>query len=134
MATPPAPIKLSREDYPEQADWIDKLLWPLVRFGGEVSSVLANITRGQNLVGQVEFVTFETGAAVEDSFPLYFGIKMKTRPVACWIGQIQDKTAEGTTFTTAVFPTWFLTGDKIKISHITGLSINTKYAVTFILE
>jgi hypothetical protein len=120
---------LVREDFPEQAGWIDKLLRPLNAFITSTASTFqAALLHGQNV--QLEERTFATAPAVADAFPLRFAIKMRTRPRSLVVGRIENLT-DGGTFSDAVFASWELTRDEVRVTHLTGLSDDKKYRVLF---
>jgi hypothetical protein len=125
--------QLVLEDFPSESTWIEKLLRPLNSFMASVANTFkAALIHGQNV--QVEQVTIQTDAsAVANSFPLFFDIKMAVRPETVVVGFIKDETAEAT-FTTAVTPTWDLVGSRVRIRHLTGLAVSTKYTVRFRAE
>lgn len=131
MALPEAKT-LSREDFPDQSGWIDKLLRPLNSYiSGSAYAFRNSLVLGENL--QLTTVTIQTPGTVADAFPVYLDIQMRQRPRSCTIAYIEDKT-NGNTFTTAVFPTWALSDSRVKIRHLTGLTTNNKYSVTFELK
>jgi hypothetical protein len=120
---------LVREDFPEQAGWIDKLLRPLNAFIASTASAFQGaLLYGQNV--QIEERTFATSPAVADAFPMRFAIKMRARPQSLVVGRIEDVT-DGGTFPEAVFPSWELTRDEVRVTHLTGLSDAKKYRILF---
>lgn len=132
MSDVPKSITLAREDFPEQAGWIDRLLRPLNGFISQVASGLARLSLEQNVTAQIQMVRVDTPGAVTDAFPVYFSTKFKPRLLL--VSRAENLTTEGATFTTAVFPSWSPTNDgRVKVSHITGLSTNTKYRFTLLL-
>jgi hypothetical protein len=135
MATAPKPTTLSREDYPEQAGWIDRLLRPLNAFMSEVSSTLSGrLTLGDNVMAQTEVVRVDTPATVANAFPVYFAVKMSAKPRALVVARVEDLTTSSSTFSSAVFATWEPTNDnRVKLSLVSGLSANTKYRFTLLL-
>ena len=136
MGTTPKASTLSREDFPEQAQWIDKLLRPLNAFMASTESAFpAGLTANGAQMGVVCFpasVTFTTSGTVTDSFPFYFSTPAKARSVE--VAQIENLST-GDTFTGAVFPTWEASsesgGYRVKVRHLTGLTTSTQYRVTF---
>jgi hypothetical protein len=120
---------LVREDFPEQAGWIDKLLRPLNAFITSTASTFQGaLLHGQNV--QLEERTFATTPAVVDAFPMRFALKMRARPRSLVVGRIENLT-DGGTFSDAVFASWELTRDEVRVTHLTGLSDDKKYRVLF---
>lgn len=124
--------RLAKEDFPQQSEWIDRLLRPLNSFMARVAIALNSAVQdGESL--QYNTIVLNTGATVTDSFPLYVRVSMTKRPRSVLVAQIEDLTA-GATFTTPVCPTWILADRDgsavVNIRHLTGLAINTQYRVT----
>ena len=135
MSTPaPKATLLSREDFAEQAGWIDRLLRPLNSF--MVSTAALFRSNSLEALGDLRFHpwTFQTdGSAVTNSFPFIFEHALRGKPRGVFIAQIENVTA-GTTFTTAPMLTWDMASSgEVRVRHITGLSTSTKYRVTFLL-
>lgn len=131
MSQPPKPQALSREDFPSQADWIDRLLRPINSFITQTSAFLGGDLVAQGRVFVAED-TFTTAATVSDSFPRYFAVPGAPKTVK--IGGIEDVAAGGI-FTDAVFPTWIPSNDgkqfKVRVNYLSGLAALTKYRVTY---
>lgn len=134
MSKAPENGRLSREDFPGQADWIDKLLTPIGSFFLSTTAAFRRLTRFENFDSQVEEFVLTTPGTVAEAFPYKFEVKMARRPSLLWVASIENLTTEAATFTTAVFPSWQLTGSQVKINHLTGLAVSTKYRVRVVLE
>ncbi len=134
MSAPPKPTVLSKEDYPSEAEWIDRLLAPLNSFmTSTVTALTKGLTIDENLQAQIQELTFTTTNPVTDGFPLYFSVKSGGRPRTVTVGFCEDVASPTTAFTTAVFPTWSFTPDgRVKISYISGLTVSTKYRIRFV--
>ena len=131
MSQPPKPQALSREDFPSQAEWIDRLLRPINSFFSQTSAFLGGDLVSQGRVRLAED-TFTTAAVVTDSFPRFFAVP--SQPKSVTIGQIEDIT-NGAVFADAVFPTWTPSNDgrqfQVKVAHLSGLGALTKYRVVY---
>ncbi len=132
MSSPPSNQTLSREDFAEQAGWIDRLLRPLNTFIGQTSAFLGQSLELQGHVLYFEDV-FTTEATVANSWPRYFTVPKTPRSVS--VAQAEDVTG-GVAFAASVFPTWSaanLDGQtKVKISSVAGLPTGSnKYRIRY---
>jgi hypothetical protein len=118
---------LSREDYPDQAGWVDRLLRPLNSFMAQVATSFRKaLVEGENY--WLDSFSFDTAALVSSTFPLVRSIR-GVRPRSCLLAYIKDETL-GTSFASAPFITWELAGNSVKIINITGLGALTRYSIT----
>lgn len=95
MSTPPKAISLSREDFPAQAEWIDKLLRPLNAFTSSVSAALdRRLTATANMSAALKAVTVAvpdwTPVASSGSTDPYFknswtNYSASWDSAACWV-------------------------------------------------
>lgn len=131
---PPSATNLSREDFPAQASWIDRLLRPLNQFMVEVSKLFQfNTLEALGDLRFAELVITTDASAVTNSFPIKLAHGLRRKPRGVFIAGLENVTA-GSTFTTAPQLTWDLvSSSEVRIRHITGLTTSTKYRVVFLL-
>jgi len=139
MSQPPKVQNLNREDFPEQASWIDSLLRPLNSFMTSTAAAFANVSRADNMQSQVEeFVFTTTGSAGLPGDALFISVKKRFKPTILLVGSMENLTTPTASFPTAVFPTWEVSNDvsgmRVKIRALSGLSADTKYRIRFIVE
>ena len=132
MARIPSIRRLTVEDFPDQKEWIGKLLQPLNQFMDEVAAGLnKNLEFGANIQAQIKVLEFQTRAVVADTFPLYFKYTLPKRPEGCFVAKAEENDAAPATLATAVWADWEVTQDnQIKIKNLTGLAVSQKYKVT----
>lgn len=121
MAQLPTQKRITPESFPDQEDWIPKLLEPLNKFMEEVTRALNNqITVNENLDAVVKTVQ------LDGVYPVKFRWERKNRPKAAWIGQCREISENHTTITTALYLDWEYTQDGMfQINNVAGLSTAT---------
>jgi hypothetical protein len=78
-------------------------------------------------------LAFTTLDPVEGSFPLYFSVKTANRPRTVTIGSVENLDDPTYVFASSVFASWSFASDgRVKIGHVTGLSVGTKYRLRFV--
>lgn len=76
----PSITTIRTEDFPDQKNWISRLLLPINQFLLSVTSAInGNITFGDNIPGQTQTLSFVYGASTD--FPKTFAYRVVTRPV-----------------------------------------------------
>jgi hypothetical protein len=135
MASLPKIRRLVVEDFPDQKDWIGKLLLPLNEFMESVNQALdKNLALEENVSAQIKELSFQTRSTVSATFPLYFKLTLTRKPIGVLVVRAIEDDAAPATLTTAVWAYWELTQDgQIKISNLSGLSASQKYKVTFVV-
>lgn len=122
--------RLLVEDFPSQAEWIDKLLVPLNTFVDQVSQALdRGLTIGDNLDQQVNQITFLGADTIS------FKVNTRNRPQGLTVSRFE--TLSGTAPTSAPFPTWTYSSTDSTItvnSWFGGLTTTAKYRVTFLIH
>lgn len=137
MAKLPEYKRLVVEDYPEQAEWIERLLVPLNRF---MLSVYQAFNKGidinDNVLGQL--VVNQTVSTT--TFPLKFRYSLYDKfgtaapqPRAVIIGKISEKSSNPSVITSATTVDWSYANGTISINNITGLTPGVNYLVNFVI-
>lgn len=130
MAELPSQKRITQESFPDQADWIGKLLEPLNRFMEDVNRALNNnITMADNLDCMVKTVT------LDGVYPVKFKWTRNSRPKAAWVGQCREADEDHTTITNAVTMDWEFTQDgSFQINNVAGISpsSSSKYNLTIV--
>lgn len=132
MAKLPSIRQILLEEFPDQSDWIGKLLGPLNTYLRTVYRILdQNITLSDNLQADIRDVE------VESATPnLKIRNTLKLKPTSILIGNIRRSDGTSFTLTAAPFIQWELTGDfNIKITNIVGVtpSSTTKFKLTLVI-
>lgn len=136
MSGLPDEMNLQKEEFASQLPWIEPLIRRLNLLAGQVRSAFAGLEIGPNVIGQVETVTFTTSDPVSATFPIYFSVKMSKKPRVLIVGDAVAVDLPDANFVDALFPTWHLVDkdgkSSVKISHITGLVVSTKYQINLL--
>jgi hypothetical protein len=121
--------KLSVEAFPEQANWISKLLTPLNSFISQVFSALQNnITVGDNLYQEIKTITFVNDAA---AFPQSFSTKFLKYPEMVLVGSCISSL--GLYPSAQPLITWSYADGVLKILSVSGLTANLKYSLKLLI-
>lgn len=131
--------RFSLQDIPNAPNWITNILTPLNLFcETTVSSLNKNLTIGTNVQGQKFSTSFVTPSDyLTGGFPtLSFAYTGGGQPNCLMIGSIER--SDGTQLLNVVsVNSWFLNINQspaqVTINYIAGLSVSTKYNVTFLV-
>ena len=86
---PPALTTLKVEDFPEEGEWIGKLLSPINQvFTGIISALNANTTFGDNIPCQTKELAFKWSGASQ--LPVKFAYTLTAKPVELRICQAKE--------------------------------------------
>ncbi len=134
MSSPPKSFAFSKEDFPEQAGWIDRLLRPLNGFIGSTAAALnRGLTLDENIQGQIQELIITTVDPVTDSFPAYFSVKSANKPRIVILGAAEAMDDAQHIFSSPPVCTWgFASDGQVRISHVTGLSPGIRYKLRFL--
>lgn len=112
----PAITSLRVEDFPDQKQWIGKLLFPINQFLLSVTkAVNGNIRLGQNIPCQTQSLVFTYGGTSD--FPKSFRWNYVDNPVELRVCSAKESdTAIG------VIPIWYFSNNMIFISNILKVS------------
>ncbi len=139
MSLPDPGIKsLSREDFPEQADWID----PLLRSVNGTADAVAGTVATLNAQSATAFVDLDIPGTYADAFPKLIANPLPGKAVhvyATGVIKRTDPSGTATAQTRAVFVEWenSATGEgtrQLKIKNVAGLEVSTNYRVTLKVE
>jgi hypothetical protein len=127
MAKLPSLKRIQSEDFPGQASWIGKLLYPLNVFMESISAALSNgLTVGENFDGQVKTVTVS-------EVPVEWRWERKSKPLGLWTVSVVDK--DGVAIPLCA-PTWeFTSAGTVKVTALSGITPTSSnyYTVTFVV-
>lgn len=134
MSSPPKFVPLAKEDFAEQAAWIERLLRPINSFAtATVAALSKGLTLDDNVQAQIQELAFTTADPIEETFPKFFSVKTAQRPRTVTIGSVENLDDPKAVFSSAVFATWTFASDgQVRIGHVTGLATNTKYRLRFV--
>lgn len=120
------PQRFTTEEFPEQEDWIGKLLEPLNQFTGNVVRAFTNkVTIEDNLYEEIKEIKFVYAA---NNFPLKFLTKFKTQPKGLVPIYLYNNTLSAYA-TAAPWPIWVYQDGQVVISDISGLTANQTYTI-----
>lgn len=131
MGTLPAIKRFLVDDFPDQANWIGTLLYPLNLL---LNTIYANLNNGltiaQNMQAQVATLPI-TGASPSTTIQWKFsGVGA---PIGVQVVNIVLATGSSSANLGAVSCQWNYSAGVITISNITGLNSSNSYNVTFIV-
>ena len=133
MAKLPEIKRLSKGDFPEAPEWINKLLGPLNSFFESVFLALnRNLSYAENFASQIKELTFTTASdyEVNDTWTeIKFPITMNTRPQGAQVIDVREKDALNTPLSTPFGIQWRLEGGNFVVTFISGLEDSTKYVI-----
>ena len=128
MALLPPIKRFLSEDFPDQQDWIGKLLYPLNLFLGAVYGALnKGITWKDNISGQISTIPVN-GATPTVTFKSTSAAK----PTAVWIGNVTLQNGNPSGITLPVTIDWTYSSGQILINNITNLNPAFTYNITFL--
>lgn len=109
--------RLILEEFPNQQEWIEKLISPINLFFQTVVNALnKQLTFGDNI--DCEFYEQK----VSGTYPVDLSWSRKAPPRAAWIAYARESDGEHTTFTSALFLDWEFTSDGLfRINSIVNL-------------
>lgn len=138
MATPPRPISLRVEDYPE-ADAatqpvLEKLFGVLNPFLSALSGVMANgVSLDQNMNAGLLKLKFRTKPTVSDTFPFRQKLPFTGTCVALCPAGIRNLSSPSVLVSRGIFAQWEQAGaDSVNITNITGLDPDVDYEAVFV--
>lgn len=131
MAAIPPVRRLSTEDFPEQAKWIDKLLGPINAYMEQTTTALnRGLTIGDNFAGQVRTVE------LNGTFPVKLAWSLSSRPVAVLVGNTVLSSGAALTLTDAVQVQWsYNQSAQLQIDGVVGVTPTAaaKYKLTLVV-
>lgn len=140
--TPPGLTRMSAETFQDAPVWFIETFLPL--HNNFLSDVSACLTRGlsvdENLrAAYLEGYQLDTPTTVTDGFPFYLAVPSAiAKPREVRITRVELPDAPATVLTSPVWCHWDLaTRDgktAVRVRHITGLSGDTRYKLTFRME
>jgi hypothetical protein len=109
--------RLILEEFPEQQEWIEKLIEPINLFFQTVVNALnKQITFGDNI--DCEFYE----QRLSGSYPVDLVWSRKAPPRAAWIAYARETAGEHTTFTSALYLDWEFTSEGLfRVNSVVNL-------------
>lgn len=133
MAALPQIKRLTREDFKDAPDWINRLLYPINLFFDAVYSALnKGLNFQQNFAAQIQSFTITAGVAATDN-TANFILTMTTKPQGLILLNASLQNGSLTPIGAAVYLDWNYDGTNINISSITGLTNGTIYTFTVLV-
>ena len=135
MSRIPPLKRLAREDFPEQKSWIGKLLSPINEFFNLVSSALdESLTFDDNFNAQTKDISFiKTATYPSLDTPVSFASTVKGKPIGVLIINAVEDKDNPQPLVNAVTLSWTFAENTVKITGITGLTNDEKYAIKFLV-
>lgn len=131
---PPIYKRLSREDFQDAPNWIDRLLLPLNQFMESTTNIFSkNISLGDNIQARSFTLSLTTTASYTTGTfePVKFSWGGASLPTFVQVTSITKD--DGTPFLGSVgTPAWRYV-DGVVISYVPGLADSSKYSVTFLV-
>jgi len=130
MAKLPPSQKISLEDFPDQTEWIGRLIEPINTFVERLSSVLnKGISINDNMAGAI--LTVE----LNGSWPVKVAWNLSQRPLTAIVGNVYLSTGATFTLTTAVQVQWqFNQSGQLQIDGVTGITPTSSAKYKVVLE
>jgi len=130
MARLPPNQRLSQEDFPDQADWIERLIAPINTFMERLTAVLnKGITVNDNMAGAITTVEFN------GTWPVKVAWNLSQRPVSVLVGQVSRSDGASFTLTAAVQVQWqFNQSGQLQIDGVTGVTPSSVNKYRVVLE
>ncbi len=133
MSAPPRLKSVAREATPDAPGWWDRILTLLNPFLTDVQGCLdKGLTRRENMRGDFTEIEFTTSATLADTWPISAKHTMKTRPMACWHGDV--KRVDGATIDNPFSMTFRLGASNLLELTFQGLAASTKYRAVILYE
>lgn len=117
------------EDFPDQTEWISKLIQPLNEFNDNVSNAMnRNLTFQDNFLAQ--FKTIEVSTT---SQPQAFKCTLPVKPVGVIKINIVEIAGNPTPPSGAVDIVWEYVNGNINLTSVTGLTVGKRYNLTLLV-
>jgi hypothetical protein len=124
------PQRFSLEEFPEQRDWLGKLVSPLNQFIGDVFRSYNNqITIDDNLFQEIKEFKIKNAA---NNFPYKFKTKFNSNPKGLVSIYVFNNDTGSIAAEIPIF-TWSYSSQEINISQISGLTSNTNYTIRVLI-
>ena len=138
MIPAPQTKSVSREEFPEQAGWID----PLLRAINSLSEAIKGVAAAINAQGGAATLDLDVPATYTSAFPKLVSSPLAvkaTHVYATAVSKRSDVSGTATSETRAVFVEWensaAATGKlQLKIKNVSGLEVSTNYRITLRVE
>ena len=109
--------RLILEEFPEQQEWIEKLISPINLF---FQTVVNALNKQITFIDNIDCEFYEQ--RVTGAYPVDLAWNRKAAPRAAWIAYASEVGGEHTTFTSAIFLDWEFTSDGLfRINSIVNL-------------
>lgn len=136
MKLPPI-RRLAVEDFPDQKQWIGRLLTPLNSILQSLSvGIQHNITFQDNIASQLITLTFTNNSSeLGTANPQKFLVTLQSKPTQIIVGQAQDVSNAPQSLAGAVFPTWAYqsSSNQVVISAFSGLVSGQRYQINLLV-
>ena len=108
---------------------------PLNDFALDVQTRLEAVETSAGLVvlEPMKLVIGGTYAAGTAPFPLLLSVPKGAKAKGVLVVAADNITAPGTTFATALYPSWRIVDSKLEVGFVTGLAVSTTYRLTLAL-
>jgi hypothetical protein len=133
MSKLPPIRRISTEDFPEQAGWIEKLTSPVNEYMERTTTALnRSLTINENFAGEMRDIT------VDGTYPIKLAWNLSARPRAVIVGGIARTNGGSYTLTDAVQVKWsFNQAGQLQIDGLAGTldpapAAATKYYITLV--
>jgi hypothetical protein len=129
MANVPTIRRLLLEDFPDQAEWIAKLISPInTQMEQIVAALNKQLTIEQNMAGSIRTVE------LDGTFPVKIAWT-GSRPVSVLVGNVYRSDGTSFTLTDAVQVQWqFNQSGQLQIDTVTGITPSTSAKYKLVLE
>ena len=128
MSTVPTVRRLLLEDFPDQADWIEKLIQPINAYMEQSASALRGLTINENMAGSIKTVE------LDGTFPVKIAWS-GARPVSVLVGNTTRSDQTTFTLTDAVQVQWeFDQSGSLSIKAVTGITPSPTAKYKLVLE
>jgi len=130
MAKLPPSQKISLEDFPDQTEWIGRLIEPINTFVERLSSVLnKGISINDNMAGAI--LTVE----LNGSWPVKVAWNLSQRPLTAIVGNVYLSTGATFVLSAAVQVQWqFNQSGQLQIDGVTGITPTSGAKYKVVLE
>lgn len=129
---PPKIQRLSREDFKDAPNWINRLLGWLNEFIEYVTTAMSkNVTFDENIQSQIKTFSVVAGAAADNT--LSFMSILRVTPRGVLLMRAVDQVGNYTPVGAAVGIDWRYEGGSVFITSISGLTAGHTYEITVLV-
>lgn len=128
MAAVPSIRRLLLEDFPDQAEWIEKLLQPVNQYMEQSAAALRALTINDNMSGAIKTVELDGTLPVKIAWS-------GAKPVSVLVGNVYRSDSATFALTAAVQVQWeYDQSGSLSISAVTGITPSATVKYKLVLE